>query len=453
MEASSILDRNSLLADLRLAAGYASRAGLLSDPALLDRLRAVESDSLTEGNSVNPHALTIALNDLAQVIQPMTLADLRCGRDPFERASQRRARTLQFWLAILALCTMGVIGHSMSALGAEKAGLQAMLQLQLTQPMQPMQQINALRRMAQLEDPLAHRDASSELYRQRLAEWAAQYQARSLIDVKMDNALNNSFLPGSDWVLARWNAAVDRWSQTAASSGSGTSSGQAPASAEPSQQPTGASAAIQKTAMSSSSADRQPQPSKPSVASDQGGPAYGDYDEACRLNESGAITLPDAMADNPSWLKRQQAELINDFCFQFRVLLPITGGLNFSAQNIGRVGQIPGIEYRVAVRSNWILPLLFGMLGATIFVMRNIANVRTPAMELFPMFMRISLGGVAGIVVGWFATPAVPGIEATNALSVPFALAFLTGYGIDALFSVLDRLSRVAAPGAQPSPH
>jgi hypothetical protein len=29
-----------------------------------------------------------------------------------------------------------------------------------------------------------------------------------------------------------------------------------------------------------------------------------------------------------------------------------------------------------------------------------------------------------------------------HTLSVPFALAFLTGYGIDALFNLLDRLNR-----------
>ncbi|MEO8248867.1 MAG: hypothetical protein ABI589_05810 [Burkholderiales bacterium] len=77
-------------------------------------------------------------------------------------------------------------------------------------------------------------------------------------------------------------------------------------------------------------------------------------------------------------------------------------------------------------------------------MMRNVASIRTPAMELFPMFMRISLGGVAGIVIGWFSSAALSALESTGALSVPFALAFLTGYAIDALFGLLDRMSRIA---------
>ncbi len=64
-------------------------------------------------------------------------------------------------------------------------------------------------------------------------------------------------------------------------------------------------------------------------------------------------------------------------------------------------------------------------------------------MEVFPMIVRLSLGGLAGIVIGWFSasvgtgSPAVSG----NILSLPLVLAFLTGYGIDVFFSLLDRLS------------
>ena len=55
----------------------------------------------------------------------------------------------------------------------------------------------------------------------------------------------------------------------------------------------------------------------------------------------------------------------------------------------------------------------------------------------------VGLGGVAGIVVGWFASPsAAVGAETVSTLSLPFMLAFLAGYGIEAVFRLLDRLSR-----------
>ena len=47
-----------------------------------------------------------------------------------------------------------------------------------------------------------------------------------------------------------------------------------------------------------------------------------------------------------------------------------------------------------------------------------------------------------GIVLGWF-TSADSGLLTTSTLiSLPFALAFLTGYGIDILFNALDKLQR-----------
>ncbi len=101
------------------------------------------------------------------------------------------------------------------------------------------------------------------------------------------------------------------------------------------------------------------------------------------------------------------------------------------------------LKNSVAMRATWLMPFLYGLLGAMIFVMRNITSERRPAMEVFPMIVRLSLGGLAGIVIGWFSasvgtgSPAVSG----NILSLPLVLAFLTGYGIDVFFSLLDRLS------------
>ena len=410
----SILDRDALLHDLRLASGYASRAGLLRDPSLLERLQAAERGIDADGHA-NLQALTLALNGVAQAIAPMTLADLRCGRDPFERTNQRRARVLQLGLAILALLTMLLIGHSMNALGVEKAGLAAAQQLQ---SMQPMQKVTALRKMAQFDDPLAKRNAAADLYYQRIGEWVAMYQARELIDRRMSNAFGTSMWP--------WQALLGHFPGRGAAADTALAAARATGTALP------APAAASASAAAGAAGAAEP------------------IDGFCRRDPNGAFALPAALGDRPDWLKHLQADAINDFCFQYEVLRPITGDLNLPNQNIMRIGHIPDIEFKAAMRSNWLLPFFFGVLGAIIFVMRNIASIRTPAMELFPMFMRISLGGVAGIVIGWFSTAALPALESTSALSVPFALAFLTGYAIDALFGVLDRVSRVtAAPPAQ----
>jgi hypothetical protein len=71
------------------------------------------------------------------------------------------------------------------------------------------------------------------------------------------------------------------------------------------------------------------------------------------------------------------------------------------------------------VRAQWILPFLYGLLGATVFMLRNVASVRTPAMEGMPMFMRVTLGGVAGIVIGWFASNSATPMQSVSGLSLP----------------------------------
>ena len=58
------------------------------------------------------------------------------------------------------------------------------------------------------------------------------------------------------------------------------------------------------------------------------------------------------------------------------------------------------------------------------------------------MLLRVALGGLAGIIVGWFWVPSapVPSYATIPVSSVSFGVAFLAGFSIDSLFAVLDRL-------------
>lgn len=428
MNKPMLLDLAALESDLRMATAYAARVGVLGDPALLESLEAVER-SRRPDDAPDGHSLTLALNRTAQAIAPMTLADLRCGRDPFEPKNQRSARVLQLLLAILAVATMLFIGDSMQSLRIEKTGMKALEQFQ-AQVMQPSKKVTELRKMAQFDDPLAKPNLSSDLYREKLAEWVALYQTRVLLDSRMAAAVETNDWPWSgpppDWLAHGFENLRQALGAVAATARAGETD---------------------ESAISAAGPDATAQVRSVPTPAPSAKPAGGTSDDFCVRDEHGAFKLPAAASRNPDWVRNLTADSINDFCFQYQVLQPITGdqSMNLSYQNLGRVEFLPRLETKIEVRSQWWLPFLFGWLGAIIFVMRNIASIRTPAMELFPMFMRISLGGVAGIVVGWFSTSALPAFQSTSALSVPFALAFLTGYGIDALFGVLDRMSRVAA--------
>jgi hypothetical protein len=58
--------------------------------------------------------------------------------------------------------------------------------------------------------------------------------------------------------------------------------------------------------------------------------------------------------------------------------------------------------------------------------------------------LRVALGGLAGIIIGWFWVP-VPMANDNSVVpisSIPFGIAFLAGFSIETLFSLLDRVNR-----------
>jgi hypothetical protein len=92
-----------------------------------------------------------------------------------------------------------------------------------------------------------------------------------------------------------------------------------------------------------------------------------------------------------------------------------------------------------------ILPFLYGFLGASVYLLRNFLSSWSEATTLRPgasAFLRLGLGGIAGLAIGWFATPDATKLSAaaTQLTTTPFALAFLAGFSIELLFSLLDRL-------------
>jgi uncharacterized membrane protein len=93
-----------------------------------------------------------------------------------------------------------------------------------------------------------------------------------------------------------------------------------------------------------------------------------------------------------------------------------------------------GLE--VGVVLSFILPLLFGVIGAIAYVVRSISNEisNTTFSRTSPTrhLMRVTLGALAGVVVGFFTN-----LTSQFSLS-PLALAFLAGYGVEALFSMFD---------------
>ncbi|MFT4926041.1 MAG: hypothetical protein ACI8WB_002139 [Phenylobacterium sp.] len=104
--------------------------------------------------------------------------------------------------------------------------------------------------------------------------------------------------------------------------------------------------------------------------------------------------------------------------------------------------NILAADFFLEAFQNYILPLLYGLLGALIYVLRSLLKeikLLTYTFDSEIRFrLRITLGALGGMVVGWFAKQP-QGAEAVASLS-PMALAFLVGYNVDLLFSMMDKL-------------
>ena len=87
---------------------------------------------------------------------------------------------------------------------------------------------------------------------------------------------------------------------------------------------------------------------------------------------------------------------------------------------------------------SFILPVLFGTIGAVAYIIRTISDqIRTSTFSsTSPIrhMMRAALGALAGVVVGLF------GGLSTQLSLPPLAIAFLGGYGVEAVFSMFDGL-------------
>ena len=129
--------------------------------------------------------------------------------------------------------------------------------------------------------------------------------------------------------------------------------------------------------------------------------------------------------------------------------------LNIAAYDEPVDRQIYATRTKVHLLVSWLLPGLYGLLGACVFVMR--ALLRTTGRGVVPgnsrdarivdmlsLLLRVSLGGLAGIIIGWFSVPteSAVGSSAIAVSSIPFGMAFLAGYSIESLFAMLDRLNK-----------
>jgi hypothetical protein len=122
-------------------------------------------------------------------------------------------------------------------------------------------------------------------------------------------------------------------------------------------------------------------------------------------------------------------------------------------ERIGLIKKVQQVaQYPLLIANLYILPMLYGLLGAFAFVLRNLTEdtrrmVYTKESDL-KYVLRIHLGALAGLAVGLFFVPEDTSITLPVSLS-PLAVAFLTGYSVEFFFSALDRIIHMISKNSE----
>ncbi|MDO8876296.1 MAG: hypothetical protein Q8M24_14975 [Pseudolabrys sp.] len=108
------------------------------------------------------------------------------------------------------------------------------------------------------------------------------------------------------------------------------------------------------------------------------------------------------------------------------------------------------IEMLAVFLAGYLLPMLYGLLGACAFVLRKLSDEidkLTYANDMRVRYsLRLNIGLLSGLAVGWFIKPTASADSTLVTLS-PVALAFIAGYGSELFFVFLDKIVQAFGGG------
>jgi hypothetical protein len=125
------------------------------------------------------------------------------------------------------------------------------------------------------------------------------------------------------------------------------------------------------------------------------------------------------------------------------------------------LSNIVEAEYILQMMSQLVLPVVYGFMGAAVFLVRKISREYSreslSESSVVDFRLRFFLGGVAGLAIAWFLAPSTEQLAGAASTSLrtfanlsPLVMSFVGGYAVDLVFSVIDRVaSSFADSGAK----
>lgn len=407
-----VVDLKSLIADARLILEYAVRAGKLPNDALAKSIQRLENSE----SARDIIALQNAMNEVVTAVAPMTLVDLRAGRNPFDQRNIDARSRWQVGLALGTLWLIVVIAYYQYLVQRQEAALRAFKDVVEARASE---KITDARNLAQVGNALTKDSCQRDAYQK------ARHDLRQLAGrTVMASTTLFELSKASAWPMVDTALALTHWLSTATSAVKEPRSEIEPPGALSSQQ--------------------QPAP-----------PADQIIEDLCDENQRPRV-VP---AGYPVWLRNVVLDTIDEFCFASKLSVdqlavdPIRRGSSYFGPGLDPQNPVAKVEQRMRVQVGWLLPFLYGLLGACVYVMRRLLfDTKAAVVENVVIVLRLALGALAGVAIGWFAVPNGGTAALVSVSSLPYALAFLAGFSIDILFTLLDRFNRLLIDKTLPAP-
>lgn len=394
----SALDIPLLLSDAQLVLDYAVRAGKLKDSALPDAIEALASSQSFGGEAAS--RFQQAFSNVVVAIAPMTLIDLRAGRSPFDPRNMNARKRWQVGLSAVTVALIASIAFYQFQVQQQNDALQS---YQEATTARIAEKVTAARLLA--SQALNPQSCSFNDYQR------ARHELRQLdAHASAATATLQRLMSSSPWPFVDLIDTI--------------------------QERLAAAAPPLRNAVAATVPDTQGAAKEPT----DGGQVEG----ICSARSRQEILV----RTYPDWLRQVVSDGLDDYCFADRMNLPYAiRSQTLDSQGLFPNGEnpVPVLQQRGRIQTAWVLPFLYGLLGACVYVMRRLLfDARAAVVENLVILLRLALGALAGVVIGWFASPSTAGaLGASSAVSWQYVLAFLAGFSIDNLFHLLDRANRV----------
>lgn len=442
----------SLIADARLVLAYAARSGRLPDKALAEALARAASGSVdSKGDEERSVALASALNESIQAIAPITLKDLGSDWQPFP--SSKVSRITRVLFSCFAVAIVVATAYYTQLYSQANALLVALRDIQTQNAIDKAERLFRFtfknhQDLFGLTEKKDWNERQGQAVKKDQDEVIFEPYLKHYVDLLKINDQWITYLPLSLELINETSHPVSNissWIYSWFKGGSleGISYSSVPAVSA------GEGNGMEKGFVYKGGNYGSPDLPKEhsSIAKDKSASATEKRSNHQKLLSYGQDKVKSDESGPVEKLINKQRQLV-EFLFYLGVgyigpTVPKDSSDSFQVTSSGGY-TLSSLIYQcqklTAMLGIWVLPAMYGLLGAVVFQMRGILNPLVPDPPFERLLMRFSLGILAGVSISWVFGDSQAKLSEVHSLNTTlFGVSFLFGFSIDVFFALLDR--------------